>query len=58
MYIGVIFWIESKKNKISQSKNKEIEIIHKWKGGTPNLIIKAMMKIKVLELNWEKNKDL
>lgn len=45
IYIGIIFWIDRRRNNISQSRNIEIEIIHKWNGGIPNLIISPKIRI-------------
>lgn len=50
--MGIIFWIDRNKNKISQSKNIEIEIIHKWNGGDPNLIINPKIRVILKKLNW------
>lgn len=37
---------------MSHLKNKEIEIIHKWNGGIPNLIIKPKININLMKLDW------
>lgn len=58
MYNGVIFWIDRKKNKISQLKNKEIDGIQRWKGGIPNFKLNDRINIILEELNWKKRKDL
>lgn len=47
IYIGIIFWIDRNKKRISHLRNKEVEIIQRWNGGIPSLILKAKIINKV-----------
>lgn len=58
MYKGIIFWIDKKKNKISQFKNNEIEGIQRWKGGIPNFKFKVKINNILKKLNWKKKNIL
>lgn len=58
IYRGINFWIERKKNKISHLKYKEIDGIHKWRGGIPNLRLKAIMNKILKRLSCKKKKDV
>lgn len=45
-------------NSMSQLIYIEIEIIHKWKGGIPNLVINPNIRVSLIKLDWKKNNDL
>lgn len=54
IYRGIIFWIDKKKNRISQFKNSEIDGIQRWKGGIPSFKFKAIINKILKKLNWKK----
>lgn len=54
IYKGIIFWMDRKKNKVSQFKNNEIEDIQRWKGGIPNFKLRARMNKILKKLNLKK----
>lgn len=58
IYKGIIFWIDKKKNKISQFKNNEIDDIQRWKGGIPNFKFKAKINKILKKLNLKKKNIL
>lgn len=53
IYKGIIFWMERKKNKISQVRNIEIDGIQLWRGGVPNFKFRARINKILKKLNWK-----
>lgn len=58
IYKGIIFWIDRKKNNISQFMNNETEDIQRWNGGIPNFKFKVKISNTLKKLNWKKKNIL